>query len=89
MYDKDTTILKYADWLSEAEKEIRQLNTGQQFILSDLFQGYKWKRLSKADRSFLGNLFLRTVWAGDIKGVRWRCRSSEGNVYEICSPCEE
>ena len=40
MYDKDTTILKYADWLSEAEKEIRQLNTGQQFILPDLFEYY-------------------------------------------------
>lgn len=34
-------MIHYADWLSEAEKEIRQLNTGQQFILPDLFQGYK------------------------------------------------
>lgn len=73
----------YADWLSEAEKEIRQLNTGQQFILPDLFHGYRWKQLSKADRSFLGNLFLRAVQSGEIKGVRWRCRSNEGNVYEI------
>ena len=55
-------ILKYADWLSGAEQEIRQLNTGQQFLLSDLFQGYRWKQLSKADRSFLGNLFLRAVY---------------------------
>lgn len=54
-------ILKYADWLSGAEPEIRQLNTGQQFLLSDLFQGYRWKQLSKADRSFLGDLFLRAV----------------------------
>lgn len=75
--------MKYADWLSGAKQEIRQLNTGQQFLLSDLFQGYRWKQLSKADRSFLGNLFLRAVQSGEIKGVRWRCRSPEGNVYEV------
>lgn len=76
-------MIQYADWLSEAEKETRQLNTGQQFLLSDLYQGYKWKQLSKADRSFLGNLFLRAVQSGEIKGVRWRCRNCEGNVYEV------
>ena len=65
-------MIHYADWLSEAEKETRQLNTGQQFLPSDLYQGYKWKQLSKADRSFLGNLFLRAVQSGEIKGVRWR-----------------
>lgn len=76
-------MFKYAEWLSEAKEEIRKLNTGQQFVFSDLYQGYKWKQLSKADRSFLGNLFLRAVQAREIKGVRWRCRSSEGNVYEV------
>lgn len=76
-------IFRCADWLSEAKEEIKQLNTGQQFILSDLFQGYRWKQLSKADRSFFGNLFLRAVQAGEIKGVRWQYRCSEGNVYEV------
>lgn len=85
---KAKAIMKYADWLSEAKYEIRKLNTGQQFLLSDLFQGYKWKQLSKADRSFLGNLFLRAVQSGEIKGVRWRCRSTEGNVYEIYNDSE-
>lgn len=76
-------MIKYADWLSEVKEELRQLNTGQQFMFSDLFKGNRWKQLSRADRSFLGNLFLRAVQSGEIKGVRWRCRSSEGNVYEV------
>lgn len=46
-------MIYYADWLSEAKEEIKKLNTGQQFVLSDLYQGYKWKQLSKADRSFV------------------------------------
>lgn len=49
-------ILKYADWLSGAEQEIRQLNTGQQFLLSDLFQGYRWKQLKML---------------GDIRGISY------------------
>ncbi len=58
MGSKISKMIDYADWLSEAKEEIKQLNTGQQFILSDLFQRYRWKQLSRADWSFMGNLFL-------------------------------
>jgi hypothetical protein len=71
-----------ADWLSSARKEILKLNTGQQFVLSDLFTGIAWKQMSGPDQSFLGNLFLWEVNAGKIEAYHNHIPSQKGSTSE-------
>jgi len=43
-------------WL--AVSEVSLLKKGEEFLVSDLFKGYEWKRILVRDRLLLGSLFL-------------------------------
>ena len=47
--------------LDSAINETRKVNSGEKFLLKDLFKGYEWNRISRSDRLLLGTLFLNHV----------------------------
>lgn len=47
--------------VEEAVKETDNLETGEIFLVKDLFKGYVWNRLAVRDRHLLGILFLNYV----------------------------
>ncbi|MFD0944689.1 single-stranded DNA-binding protein [Savagea faecisuis] len=49
------------DLIKKALKEVDQLEKGETFFLSDLFKGYEWKRIDRAQRLQLGRDFLEYV----------------------------
>ena len=54
--------------LETAKKEIKNLDKGDTFVVKDLFKGYDWNKIDRADRLRLGVLFLS--WAqGDGKKI--------------------
>lgn len=57
--------------LEEAIKETRNLNTGEIFLVRDLFMGYFWNRIPHGDRLLLGILFLNYV------------NKTNGNIHKI------
>ena len=44
--------------LTLAVREAGFLKTGEEFLVSDLFKGYEWKRIPIKDRLLLGSLVL-------------------------------
>ena len=44
--------------LQQALSEIPNLNSGEIFLVKDLFKGYEWNRLSLNDRRNLGRFFF-------------------------------
>lgn len=46
--------------LAQALREIQNLNSGEIFLVKDLFKGYEWNRLSINDRRNLGRFFCET-----------------------------
>lgn len=55
--------------LAEATRELEKLQSGETFIVKDLFQGIRWNRFPRSERILLGTLFLNYVKAErpDIK----------------------
>lgn len=49
------------DLLNQAIEEANNLNSGEIFLVKDLFKGYVWKRIPVKDRLLLGTLFLNYV----------------------------
>lgn len=47
--------------LRKAIAETKYLNVNEVFLVRDLFKGYEWNRISRADRLLLGTLFLNYV----------------------------
>ena len=47
--------------LEQAISETNNLNTGELFLVKDLFKGYMWNRIPRNTRLLLGTLFLNTV----------------------------
>lgn len=52
--------------LDSAIDETRKVNSGEKFLLKDLFKGYEWNRISRSDRLLLGTLFLNHVNTSEI-----------------------
>lgn len=46
------------EWLKQACNEIKHLQSGETFLVKELFKGYLWNRISKSERLTLGTLFL-------------------------------
>ncbi len=42
---------------SKAQKQIANLQSGEEFTVSDLFYGYEWKRIPRNIKASLGSLF--------------------------------
>lgn len=49
--------------LAEATEELEKLQSGETFIVKDLFQGIRWNRFPRSERILLGTLFLNYVKA--------------------------
>ncbi|MBU5439869.1 recombinase family protein [Tissierella sp. MSJ-40] len=47
--------------------EIENLNSGEVFLLRDLFKGYEWNRVSHSDRLVLSTLFINYIRTDDRK----------------------
>lgn len=54
------------DCLKQAISEISHLDTGEEFLVKDLFKGYEWNRLGIGERRTLGALFLNEVKNGEL-----------------------
>lgn len=44
--------------LEYAIDEVREINSGEIFLIRELFKGYLWNRIPRKDRLLLGTLFL-------------------------------
>jgi len=55
------------DCLKQAIVEITSLNSGEEFLVKDLFKGYEWNRLAIGERRTLGSLFLNEVKNGQLQ----------------------
>ncbi|MBS4195788.1 single-stranded DNA-binding protein [Lederbergia citri] len=49
------------DLLVRAIEELDNLNSGEVFLVRDLFKGYEWNRFERNDRLRLGVLFLNEI----------------------------
>ena len=50
--------------LSQALAETHSLQSGEVFLVKDLFKGYEWNRIQRKTRLLLGTLFLGYVSNG-------------------------
>ena len=70
-YQQDTkefVIEKYGNENITLEATQENLDKGDTFVVKDLFKGYEWNKIDRADRLRLGVLFLS--WAqGDGKKI--------------------
>lgn len=57
------------DLLKNAVAEIENLQSGEIFIVRDLFKGYAWNREGKNDRMKAGILFLNEATSGVLHNV--------------------
>ena len=56
--EEKTTASAYA---ASMPKVHLGMETGEQFLLKDLFKGYEWNRISRSERLLLGTLFLNYI----------------------------
>nr|WP_312579318.1 single-stranded DNA-binding protein [Sedimentibacter sp.] len=52
--------------LNITKAEISKLDSAEIFLLTDLYKGYEWNRISISDRLLLGTLFLNYVITDNI-----------------------
>lgn len=56
--------------LNQVKAEIKNLNSGEIFLVKDLFKGYEWARISLNERRNLGSLWLNVVNSDPTLGVQ-------------------
>lgn len=69
--------------LQQAISETQNINSGEIFLVKDLFKGYEWNRILHKDRLLLGILFLNYVNNFDNKIVAIEKTSSNQQRYKI------
>ena len=47
--------------LKQAIEELKNLRSGEAFLVKELFKGYEWNRIDRAERLQLGTLFVNEV----------------------------
>lgn len=63
--------------------ELPNLQINDEFLISDMFKGYQWKKISKADRLWLGREFLDKVKNNKVTSVKSiEKTSSNKQVYK-------
>lgn len=70
------------DCINEAISEVSNINTGEKFLVKDLFKGYEWNRLAIGDRRLLGTLFLNEVRNGKLRGEVIEGNKSSANQQQ-------
>ena len=63
------TSLTAHQLLDIAKDETKKLDSGEIFIVRDLFKGYEWNRIKRKKRLLLGTLFLHECSGGDFKPI--------------------
>lgn len=56
--DTNTSLQELLDVAKETVKEVA---SGEEFIVKDLFRGFEWNRIAKGNRTKLGSMFLNYV----------------------------
>lgn len=70
-------------YLAVALRQIRQLKSGENFTLQDLFKNYEWRSLDIMKRTTLERMFLHAVEIGEAQGVIILKKNDEGQqVYQ-------
>lgn len=67
------------DCLKIAVQETTYLQSGEEFLVKDLFKGYEWNRLGIGERRSLGALFLNEVKNGHLKEIIQITKKSSAN----------
>jgi len=75
--------------LDIAKREMKDLNTGEVFLLRDLFKGYEWDRISRSDLLLLGTFFLNFMRNEDNRVIAIEKTSSEHQKYRISDKDKE
>ncbi|MEG0260264.1 MAG: single-stranded DNA-binding protein [Lysinibacillus sp.] len=75
-------MINKVDCVKEAINEVSRINTGETFLVKDLFKGYEWNRLAIGDRRLLGTLFLNEVRHGKLKGKVIEGNKSSANQQQ-------
>lgn len=76
-------MLSSNDLLTAAIQETNNLETGEVFLVRDLFKGYEWNRISRSDRLLLGTLFLNYVNANECGFTAIEKTSSGQQRYRV------
>ena len=63
------TSLTAHQLLDIAKDETKKLESGEIFIVRDLFKGYEWNRIERKKRLLLGTWFLHECSGGDFKPI--------------------
>ena len=58
--------------LKKAKEQLNNLQSGEVFLVKDLYRGYEWNRIKKGDRTKLGMLFnsFSNMSDSDIEPVK-------------------
>ena len=56
--------------MKKALSELENLNSGETFLIKDLFKGYEWNRLDRNIRLRLGILFLNEINTNPSLNIR-------------------
>lgn len=76
-------VLSVNELLDIAKSELINLNSGEIFLVRDLFKGYEWNRISRSDRLLLGTLFLNYIKTADLGVVPIEKTSSGQQRYKM------
>ena len=62
--------MRRADLFYQLINELDNLLVNDEFMISDMFKGFVWKKVSKADRLWLGTEFLIKVKNNEVKNIK-------------------
>lgn len=62
--------MRRADLFYQLINELDNLLVNDEFMISDMFKGFVWKKVSKADRLWLGRQFLNKVKNNEVKNIK-------------------
>lgn len=71
--------MEYDFWMKKAKDAVNNLQTGSEFTLKELFQGFEWEQLSKGNRIALGKYFKNEVKCGKVDGVIYIAKNSNNS----------
>ena len=62
--------MRRADLFYQLINELDNLLVNDEFMISDMFKGFVWKKVTKADRLWLGREFLNKVKNNEVKNIK-------------------